>query len=398
MLTKNQIEKYADVMIWGLKTARKRKFKKGSTIAVRYEIPAVLLAEAIFSRLVEEGFNVTPRASMTENMQLSFFSLASNSQLKFIDPWMPIYCDTIDGSMMLFAPQSLTHLKDVDPKRMSMCAIANKKLRKIQDARENIGMFGWTLCTYPTEEPAKQAGLTLKQYTNQIVKACYLDEADPVAKWNDLYHEAMDIKKRLNSLNVKYFRVESKNMDIKIYSGEKRQWLGVSGHNIPSFEIFMSPDFHHTEGKFFADIPSFVNGNYVKGIELEFKRGKIVSAKAEENDEFLNEYIKTDNGARQIGEFALVDKRFSKIDKFMADTLFDENFGGKYGSMHVALGNSYLDTYTGNQAKLSEEDKKKLGFNASAIHWDIINSEDKVVTAHLTNGKTTVIYENGVFF
>jgi aminopeptidase len=398
MLTKKQIEKYADVMIWGLKTARKRKFKKGATVAVRYDLPAVSLAEAIFSRLTEEGFNVTPRANMTENMQLSFFSLASNSQLRFIDPWMPVYCDTIDGSIMLFAPQSLTHLKDVDPKRMTISAVANKELRKIQDARENRGMYGWTLCTYPTEEPAKQAGLTLEQYTDQIVKACYLNEKDPVEKWNDLYQESIDIKKRLNSLKIKYLHAESKNVDLKVYPGKKRHWLGASGCNIPSFEIFTSPDCRRTEGKFFADIPSFVNGNYVRGIELEFKEGRVVSASANENDKFLNEYIKTDKGARQVGEFALVDKRFSKINKFMADTLFDENFGGKHGSMHIALGDSYLETYAGSQAKLNDEDKKELGFNDSAIHWDIVNSENKIVTAYLTNGKSTVIYENGQFF
>ena len=104
-----------------------------------------------------------------------------------------------------------------------------------------------------------------------------------------------------------------------------------------------------------------------------------------------------DQGARRVGEFSLTDKRFSRIDRFMADTLFDENFGGKEGNCHVALGSSYTDTYDGDPAEMTAARKKKLGFNDSALHWDLVNTEKKTVTAHLTNGKKKVIYENGIF-
>jgi len=104
-----------------------------------------------------------------------------------------------------------------------------------------------------------------------------------------------------------------------------------------------------------------------------------------------------DAGARQVGEFSLTDKRFSRIDRFMAETLFDENFGGKEGNCHLAVGSSYSDTFAGNPANLSQALKKKLGFNDSALHWDLVNTEPKTVTACLLNGKKTVIYDRGVF-
>ena len=397
MLTKKQIEKYADVMIWGLKISRKRKFKKGSIVAIRYDTPALELAEVIFHKLTGEGFNITPRANMTENMSKSFYDLSDNSQLKFIDPWMPVFCDTVDGTIYLNAPLSLTHLQHVDPKKFGIVARSNKGLVKIQDAREDRGMFGWTLCTYPTEELAEKAGLTLKQYTNQIIRACYLNDTDPINTWENINQLSKDIIKKLGAMKVKYFHVESLNTDLKIYPGSDRKWLSGSGYNVPSFEIFTSPDFHLTEGKFFADIPSYAGGSYIEKVSLEFKNGSVVSASSEEGNDFVNEYIKTDKGASQVGEFALVDKRFSKINKFMADTLFDENYGGKHGSCHIALGRSYLQTYKGNKAKLDDEAKEGLGFNDSSIHWDLVNSEDKIVTAHLTNGKTVVIYEKGQF-
>ena len=104
-----------------------------------------------------------------------------------------------------------------------------------------------------------------------------------------------------------------------------------------------------------------------------------------------------DKGASRVGEFSLTDKRFSKINRFMANTLYDENYGGKFGNCHVALGSSYSDTYDGDTSKLTKQIKTRLGFNDSALHWDLVNTERKLVTAHLKSGKKKIIYENGVF-
>ena len=81
----------------------------------------------------------------------------------------------------------------------------------------------------------------------------------------------------------------------------------------------------------------------------------------------------------------------------MADTLFDENFGGANGNCHIAVGASYTDTYAGDPAAMTKTVKQKLGFNDSALHWDLVNTEAKTVTAHLTTGEKVVIYENGCF-
>jgi aminopeptidase len=104
-----------------------------------------------------------------------------------------------------------------------------------------------------------------------------------------------------------------------------------------------------------------------------------------------------DKGAGRLGEFSLTDKRFSRINTFMANTLFDENYGGKYGNCHIALGSSYSNTYAGNPLDLTKQMKRKLGFNQSALHWDFINTEKKRVSAYLKSGKKVTIYENGRF-
>jgi aminopeptidase len=81
----------------------------------------------------------------------------------------------------------------------------------------------------------------------------------------------------------------------------------------------------------------------------------------------------------------------------MAETLFDENVGGKNGNMHLALGKAYRDSYTGNPGKVSKKKWEKLGYNDSVIHTDIVSTENRVVTAELRNGKKIVIYKNGKF-
>ena len=186
-------------------------------------------------------------------------------------------------------------------------------------------------------------------------------------------------------------------MDFETKLGEHRRFQGISGANIPSFEVFTSPDWRGTRGTYYANLPSFRNGNIVEGIKLTFKNGRAVKIQAAKSEEFVKKTLATDAGARQIGEFSLTDIRFSKIDKFMADTLFDENFGGKHGNCHVAVGASYSDTFDGDPAGLTEDRKKRLGFNDSAIHWDIINTEDKLVTAKCKGGKTVTVYERGRF-
>ena len=270
-------------------------------------------------------------------------------------------------------------------------------MRDILWKKEDEGSFGWTICSLQTEGQAKKAGLSLRQYTNQIIKACYLDKADPVKEWKSIFRNAISIKKWMNSMEVKYYHVESENMDLKIRPGERRKWLGVSGHNIPSFEIFISPDWRGTKGVYYADQPSFRSGNYVKGVRLTFKRGSAVEVEARNGKEFAVKQMAMDKGACRVGEFSLTDKRFSRINRFMANTLYDENFGGRYGNCHLAVGMSYSDTYDGDLAELTKDLKKKLGFNDSALHWDLVNTEKKTVTAHLKTGKRMVVYENGMF-
>ena len=397
MLTEKQLARYADVLLWGLKTARTRRFKKNDVIMIRYHMPARRLAEVLFAKIMALGMHPVQRVLPTPSMEHDYFKLATNQQLDFKTPGDKQLFQKINGSIFLHAPESITHLSDIDSKKIGRNAIANKYLRDILNKREEQGDFGWTLCTVPTDELARHADISLKDYSRQVVNACFLNRTDPVAHWKEIYTAALSIKKRLNRLHVNYFHIESKHTDLQVTPGAHRKWIGISGHNIPSFELFISPDWRGTRGTYFADQPSYRSGNYVEGVKLAFENGRAIRIQADQGEDFVKKQLAMDRGANQLGEFSLTDKRFSRVNLFMANTLYDENYGGRQGNCHIALGSSYSDTYDGDPKTLTKPRKNKLGFNDSALHWDLVNTEKKRVTAYLTNGKKKIIYENGTF-
>lgn len=397
MLTRPQLDKYADVLLWGLTTSRTEPYKPGDVVLVQFDLAALRLAESVYAKLLARGLNPVPRLTLTSRMETEFYGKADEAQLVFQAPGQVELHENIHGAMHLLAPASLTHLSGTDPKRIATAAVARKPLRDILVGREERGEFGWTLCLFPTAGLAEKAGMTSRDYAAQVVAACFLKESDPVAVWRKLYEEAREIKAWLNALKAVSLHVESENVDLTVTPGAQRRWLGLSGHNIPSFEIFTSPDWRGTSGRYFADQPSYRSGNYVKGVRLTFKEGIVTEIAAEQGEEFVRKQLAMDPGASRLGEFSLTDRRFSNINRFMANTLYDENFGGPHGNCHVAVGSSYSDTYDGDPARLDATRKTELGFNDSALHWDLVNTETKRVRAHLSDGRDVTLYEDGQF-
>ncbi|MDR2577421.1 MAG: aminopeptidase [Chitinispirillales bacterium] len=389
------LKKYADVMIkFALNSGA--GMKKGETVYLVTQLPGLPLAKQVYKTILEMGGY--PIVSVIDDeFKLIQVKNASKQQLTYFpDKFYRGLADNIDHWVRILADEDPMYLKTADPAKVLLSNRATRQFRDWLDEKEDKGKFTWTLCMYATEKMAQEAGLSLKEYWGQITKACFLNEANPVQKWKRVFSEMQRVLDKLNSLPIDRLHVEAKETDLWITLGEKRKWLGGSGRNIPSFEIFTSPDWRGTEGKIFFDLPLYRYGNVIKDIRLEFKKGRIVKATARENERMLKELIKQQN-ADKIGEFSLTDIRFSRITKFMAETLYDENFGGKYGNTHLAIGKSYHDTYAGNAAKMTKDQFAALGFNHSLEHSDIIATTDRTVTAVLRDGSEMVIYRKGKF-
>ncbi len=397
LLSEKELENYAKILVWGLSKARKKPIEKNSFIEIKYSHEAEPLAEKLYSYLLEMNINPLPKQLKGPAMEKIFYSRSNDEQLMAIQPGLNEYFSNIAGSITLIAPSSLTHLLDVKSENINKYLKSRSEIKNILSAREEQGDYSWTLCIYPTKALADAAGMTIENYADKISEACFLKEKNPVELWEKLSKKSSILKSRLMALEIDSFHIESENTDLIIKNGKKRKWLGISGRNIPSFEIFISPDYRETSGIYYADQPSYRNGNIVESVKLEFKKGEVISASAMKGENYLKKTISVDKGASRIGEFSMTDKNFSKINSFMANTLYDENYGGQWGNIHIALGSSYSNSYSGDAKDLNNLEKKNLGFNTSAIHWDLVNTEKKIVTATLKNGRKQIIYKNGEF-
>ena len=129
MFTKLQLEKYANVMVWALKAARRNgKFKKYDSVLLRTDIAALPLAEQIYQKLLEERLHPILRIQSPEEFSKKFFELADNKQLAFLAPGEKEFQGGINGLIALHAPQDLTYLKQIDPVRIGKSAVARKPI------------------------------------------------------------------------------------------------------------------------------------------------------------------------------------------------------------------------------------------------------------------------------
>ncbi len=302
----------------------------------------------------------------------------------------------MDHQVALLCDADPHALETVDPARIMRRGEALRELLDWRGEKENAGRFSWTLGLYGTEAMAAEAEMSVEEYWQQIIHACFLDEQDPIARWREVGRRLEETRERLDALEIERLHVKGEDVDLRVTIGEGRRWLGGRGRNIPSFELFTSPDWRGTEGWIRFNQPLYRYGNLVKGVSLSFAGGRVTEASAEQNEGVLEEMIATE-GADRVGEFSLTDRRFSRITRFMAQTLYDENVGGPFGNTHIALGRAYQDAYVGDPAELAPDEWERLGFNNSSVHTDIVSTADRVVTARLRGGGERVIYAGGEF-
>ena len=396
------LEKYADVLV-NFALGGGKGIKKGDVVRVIAHESAKPLYHEICNAVVDAGGHVLshylPDETRHKSTSRHFFECARDHQLDFFPKLhMRGLVKEIDHSISIISENDPYVLRGVDPKRIMRRGVAMKRFRDWLEDKERKGKFTWTLALFGTRPMAKEAGLSEREFWNQIINACFLDEKNPIAKWKETYKRLEIYRKKLNKLMpyTKRLHIKGEDANLWITPGEKRQWLGGSGRNIPSFELFTSPDWRGTTGWIRFNQPLYRYGDKITGIQLWFVNGRVVKSKAKTNEKLLKHMIAT-KGADKVGEYSLTDKRFSRITKFMADTLFDENMGGPEGNTHLALGAPYKEAYAGDISKLTRKQFAALGFNDSSVHTDIISTTRRTVTAHLKGGAQKVIYKHGQF-
>ena len=400
-LDESLLKKYAQVMVhYALNNGQ--GINKGDTVFLVGQECTNDLFTAIAKEVYAAGGNLIsnyqPNNLRESSLPRLLLQTGTDEQISFFaKPYWQGIVEATDHILFIISEPDVHYLEGIPSSKISLMNSARAPYMKMREKKEQEGKLSWSLCLYGTQSMADEAGLSLDEYWEQIIEACYLREGDPVSKWKTVQKEIEEIKDKLDALQIDTLHIKGEEVDLHIKIGEHRKWLSGGGKNIPSFEIFTSPDWRGTSGSIYFNQPLYYSGKRIAGVSLTFENGVVVSSSAKENEDALKEMIAQEN-ANKVGEFSLTDRRHSRITKFMATTLFDENMGGTYGNTHIALGNAYKDTYPGDLAAVTEEQWAEMGYNSCPkVHTDIVSTGNRTVTATLRNGEERVIYKDGQF-
>ncbi|WP_377297649.1 aminopeptidase [Rhizobium sp. SGZ-381] len=285
-----------------------------------------------------------------------------------------------DNPMMLAAQ---------DPEKVARANKANSIAYK--PALEKISNFdiNWHICSYPNPAWARQVfpdmaeDDAVRALAEAIFSASRINTPDPIAAWAD--HNA-NLKKRSSFLNGERFAAlhfSGPGTDLTVGLADGHEWHGGASKakngvtcnpNIPTEEVFTTPHALKVEGHVSSTKPLSHQGTLIDNIQVRFEAGRIVEAKASKGEEVLNKVLDTDEGARRLGEVALVphSSPISASGVLFYNTLFDEN-----ASCHIALGQCYSKCFL-DGASLTPEQIKAQGGNSSLIHIDWMIGSDKV--------------------
>lgn len=298
----------------------------------------------------------------------------------------------------------------VDPEKPAANSKASnkfmKRFRKALDFGEiqwliaGVSTRGWAEAVFPDKDPEQ----AVSDLWELILKAARADGATPQEEW--IAHKE-GFKKHMAFLNEKKFDhlryTNSKGTNLTVGLPEGHIWKGggdetVGGvsffPNMPTEEIFTSPDFRRTEGIVYSALPLALFGNVVKDFWFKFEQGVIVDYDAAEGKEVLDSLFASDEGAKRLGECALVPKEspINQSGVLFYTTLFDEN-----ASCHLATGAAFPDCYEGG-LELSDEELLERGINDSLTHVDfMIGTDDLCIVGVCKDGQEFVVFENGTW-
>ena len=315
----------------------------GEQVVIRSTTLAQPLIMALHSELLRR--EAWPLLRMAPGgIEERFYSAARARHLDGFAPAELSEAEQADCSLFIQAPENTRELAGVDPALIARAARARLPVRE-------ASLRGrWCGTLWPTPAGAQQAAMSSREFAGFVAQALYLDRDDPVEGWRELSAFQARLIDRLSS--ARELRIEAEGTDLTL-SVEGRTWVNSDGRrNMPSGEVFTGPVETSAEGRIRFTIPSAPGGMDVGDIELEFREGVVVDARAGRGQAYLRQTLATDAGAARLGEIGIGTN--AGIDRPVGAILFDEKIGG---TVHLAVGRSYPETG---------------GVNESAVHWDMI--------------------------
>lgn len=335
------------------------KIKKGDKVLISANRDAWPLAKEVY-KLCLKAEALPHSVYSPGDLDYFFYQNATSTQLHQKPDIDLFLANWADKFVRLYSDTNSRTLANINPKRLMITAKINEPIKKIMLKKP------WVLTQFPSHSMAQSAGISLDELEDIYFQACLQD-------WPKIGQTLKKLKSRLD--NAQKVEVIGEKTHLTLSFSNRLFQVADGRYNMPDGEVFGAPLDQKTEGQVYFDFPSLRSGNLVEDVTLTFKKGQVVKAVAQKGNQYLQTTLKTDLGAKRLGEFAIGTNY--GIKKPILNTLFDEKIGG---TIHMALGSAY-------------EDKEGGGTNRSAIHWDLIKSMTKPSSVVLVNNKP--ILKNG---
>jgi aminopeptidase len=279
---------------------------------------------------------------------------------------------------------------DSDPVKINrMQSTVRSALKFFYDEGIGKSKVHWLVAAAPTKAwakkifPEQSEDQAYDSLWDAIFKICRVEEPNCLEAWK-VHNQKLHLRAlKLTSMKIRKLYFTGPGTELEVALSEKALFKGGGDlsprgveyePNIPTEEVFTTPDARGTFGKVKATRPFYINGRIVRGLALEFKNGAISSSQADEGHEAFAAYIATDDGAKRLGEVALVgiDSPIYQTGRVFQEILFDEN-----AACHIAVGSCYKFCLE-DGAVFSDEELAKLGANDSNVHLDMMISSNEV--------------------
>ncbi|GCE24746.1 aminopeptidase [Dictyobacter alpinus] len=323
--------------------------KPGDILAIQATPLAAPLIEAVYREALKVGAHPVPVIEL-EGLNEILLREGNDNQLSTISPLTLTMAEKANARLNIQSSSNPKALSTIPPDRAAIRQRAAYSIANTFRQREQAGDYRWCGTLYPTAGYAQEANMSLKEFEEFVFDVCFLNDPDPIARWQELARKQQHFVDWL--VGKKQVHILGEGTDLKLSIAD-RIFINSDGkRNFPSGEFFTGPIENSAEGVVQFDIPATYGGRSVEGVRLVFHEGKVVEASARQGNDYLQQMLNLDEGARYLGEFAFGNN--DRVTHATKQILFDEKMGG---TIHMALGASYPETG---------------GLNKSALHWDMV--------------------------
>ena len=352
----------------------------------QYVLVMGLVEHAPFARAIAEaaydaGARYVDVSYIDQHVRRAMIEKGPDEALEWSPPWSVKRLDDLGdehGALISITgdpePEILADLDQARVGRARPVKISEAHLRNVMESRIN-----WTIVSYPNEGWAETVfgEPDVDRLWQDVERAVRLDEPDPVAAWK-AHIERLDARcVALNERRFDAIRFRGPGTDLLVGLNKSSRWASGSSEtvfgrrhvpNVPTEEVFTTPDWRRTEGTVRSTMPLALPGNIIRDLEVRFENGRVVDVKASTGEEYVRTQIAADEGAARLGEVALVDgtSRVGQIGHIFFNTLFDEN-----ATCHIAYGRGIAYCVDGS-FELDEEAQLEAGVNQSTVHTDFM--------------------------